>query len=282
MKLLLNALFFLLLTWVSCNEKEHQPPVAGSIFDSIPAAKPLTPLIREISGIAASQAFPQHLWGHEDSGNPPRLYLIKNDGTVQKKVFIKGAANRDWEDMARAENDLYIGDIGDNNSIYTEYTIYKFTEPTGDTVNQVEAIRFQYPDGAHDAEAMLVDPVTKDIYIITKRDALSLIYKIKAPYSATERHTAVKAGQLAYGGVVSAALSPDVKGIIVKTYAGLFYYNRAGNPIETALQTTPVRLSYTMEPQGEAVSFASDNGGFFTLSEKGFASAVNLYFYKRR
>lgn len=284
MKLLLN-LFLPLLLLVCCTKKEPaalQP--VQSIFDSLPVAKPLTPLLREISGIATSTTAPQHLWGHEDSGNPPHLFLIKYDGTVVKKLFINGVANRDWEDMARAGGDLYIGDIGDNDKKHSDYTIYKFAEPSPDTdtVYTAETIRFQYPDGAHDAEAFLVDAATKDIFIITKRDNPSLIYRIAFPYSFTERNTAVKVGQLTYGGVVSAALSPDAKEIIIKTYTALFHYNRNGNPVETALQTQPVALPYNTEPQGEAVTFTIDNSGFFTLSEKGFSNTVNLYFYKRK
>lgn len=283
MKGRLNS-FFVLILIASCTQEPVVQQTPRSIFDSIPIAKPLTPLVAEISGIAASSTVPQHLWGHEDSGNPPQLYLIKTDGTVIKTLYLKGAANRDWEDMTRAGNELYIGDIGDNNRVFSEYVIYRFAEPTPstDTVYNFDKIRFHYPDGAHDAEAFLVDPTTNDIFIITKRDAPSLIYKITAPYSVTESNIVVKVGQLTYGGVVSAALSPDAKEILVKTYMALFHYRRNGNAIETTLQTEPTPLPYTMEPQGEAVTFAADNSGFFTLSEKGMSNAVNLYFYKRR
>jgi hypothetical protein len=114
----------------------------------------------------------------EDGGNPPQLILLNHSGTVQKTVYIKGAVNRDWEDMGLAGTDIYIADIGDNNSVYQEYTFYKFPEPFSsvDTISNFETIRFRYPDRPHDAEAFLVDPSTNDIYIITKRDSSSRIY----------------------------------------------------------------------------------------------------------
>jgi hypothetical protein len=63
----------------------------------------------------------------------------------------------------------------------------------------------------------------------------------------------------------------------------LFYYKRqAGKTIEQALKGTYISLTYLLEPQGEAVTFASDGSGFYTASEKGFATWVNLYFYKRK
>ena len=124
----------------------------------------------------------------------------------------------------------------------------------------------------------LVDPASKDIYIFSKNDNPSRIYRLAYPYGTT--NTATYVSNLTYSGVVSAALSGNE--IIIKTYSSLYYYKRSsGQSIEQVLQTTPVLLKYTLEPQGEALSFANDGSGFFTLSEKGFASFVNLYFYKR-
>jgi hypothetical protein len=266
----------------ACTDKEVTPPTRAP-FDSIPTAKTVLPLLKEVSGIADSKTELGHVWAHQDRGNPPQLHLINYDGTVKKNIYIKGARNRDWEDMALAGSDLYIADIGDNYKAFTEYTIYKMPEPAPgtDTVYSFETIRFRYPDGAHDAEALLVDPTTKNIFILTKSDDPAAIYKLSFPYSTTEVNTAVKSGQLTYKGAVSAALSPDGKEIIVKTYFALYHYIRVGASIEAALQKQPASLPYRIEPQGEAVTFANNNGGYFTLSEKGFASSISLNFYKR-
>jgi hypothetical protein len=149
-------------------------------------------------------------------------------------------------------------------------------------VSGFETIRFRYPDGAHDAEAFLVEPLTGDIYIITKRDVPSRIYKLSAPFTSSVMYMATAAGHLGYSGVVSAALSPDAKEIVVKTYLSLSYYKLEGSEkIETALQKNPVALPYLAEPQGEAITFRNDNSGYFTLSEKGFGADAKLYFYKR-
>lgn len=257
---------------------------ATTAYDSLPSSKPVTPLVGEISGIADSKVNKGYLWGEQDSGNPPELYLIGRDGKVSKTVYVKGAVNRDWEDMVVSGSDLFVGDIGDNNKSYADCTIYQFTEPSSatDTVKNFTTIRFKYADGSRDAEAFLVDSKTKDIYLITKSDNPAKIYKISYPYNAS-LNTANAVGSLSYSGVVSAALSPDRKEIIIKTYLGLNrYLVKDGASIETALQTTPTSLPYQLEPQGEAVCFAADNSGYFTLSEKGMSQAVNLFFYKRK
>ena len=187
--------------------------------------------------------------------------------------------------MAISGNDIFIGDIGDNNLVQQEYSIYYFPEPSlsVDTIKNATTIIFQYPDGSHDAEAFLVDPDTKNIYIITKRDNASKIYQISYPYKTGPTNTVSLVGSLPYTGVVSAAISPDGKEILVKTYFGINYYRRnAGQSILQSLQSVPKILPYKIEPQGEAICFNKNNTGYYTLSEKGMSATVNLYFYPRK
>ena len=172
--------FVLALAFSFACKKNNSSVAADFIFDSIPTSKPLLPLIAEISGIADSKINPGNLWGQEDSGNPNQIHLVKNDGTVIKKIWLKNIVNRDWEDMALVNNEIYIAEIGDNALLYPDYFFYKFAEPLAaiDTVTTIETIRFTYSDGKHDAEAFVVDAATKNIYIITKNDNPSKIYRL--------------------------------------------------------------------------------------------------------
>jgi hypothetical protein len=248
-------------------------------------------LIVEGSGIADSKTYPGHIWVEQDSGNQPYLFLMKHDGTVVKSVYIARCWNYDWEDMTLSTGPepgthyLYIGDIGDNYTARTEYFIYRLPEPSlqAHTDTLVHTIAYQYPDGAHNSEAMLIDPATHDIYIITKTDKQSKVYRISYPYSTTTMNKAEDVGTLPYNYTVSAAISDKGDEIVVKTYGSILYYTRArGETIAQALQKTPMQLPYVPEPQGEAIAFAADNSGYFTLSEKALATGVRLYYYKRR
>ena len=259
-------------------------------FSNSPQLFSITPdVIYEASGIADSYANPGFLWVEQDSGNPPELTLIKHDGTITKKIFIKNSTNRDWEEMQVSNGPdplkkyVYIGEIGDNDAIYNHCTIYRFIEPSAsvDTIINYDKIDFKYSDMAHDAEAMLIDPSTKDIYIITKRDLLSKIYKIAYPQSTSSVNVAEYIMDLPYKGVVASAISGNGKEILMKTYSSIYYYKSNGTSIPDALKQVPISLSYQVEPQGEAVCMANDNSGFFTLSEKSFAQSVKLNFYKR-
>lgn len=292
MKHLLPVLIFLAACDKSPNPV-YNPPPPGDRFTKIPTDYPLTRAIPEASGIAGSRTIKDQLWVLEDSGNPPRLFLLQYEGFVTDSFMLQGATNRDWEDMAVGKGPadgatyLYIGDIGDNNAAYPSYTIYRVPEPTNfgtGNITEYDRILFKYPDASHDAEALLVDDATKDIYIITKRDAAAKIYKLPYPQSTVDTMQAQFVANMSYTGVVSAALSPAGTELIVKTYTDLYYYSRAaGEGLDVTLAKAPSdTLAYQLEPQGEAVTFATDNSGFFTLSEKGISETdVPLFFYRR-
>jgi hypothetical protein len=285
----------LLLIFVGCSKSNPQynpAPPPGEPFSAEPLAYVLTRPLSEASGIADSKTIPDHLWVIEDSGNPAKLFLIKHEGFVTDSFMLEGAVNRDWEDVAVGKGPdnelsyLYIGDIGDNNLVHSSYTIYRVPEPNtfSDVITNYDSIKFTYPDGSHDAEAFMIDDNTKDIFVITKRDALSKIYRIPYPQDTENMNQAEFVANLNYTGVVSATLSLAGTELITKTYTQLFYYKRtAKEGLNVTLAKVPTdTLSYQLEAQGEAVAIANDNSGFFTLSEKGMGEGIpNLVFYRR-
>lgn len=283
------------LIFISCSKPNSQPniiPQAGDRFSNVPLNYILTRSIPEASGIADSKTFNDHLWVLEDSGNPARLFLLKHEGYVTDSFMLDGAANRDWEEIAIGKgpeenvNYLYVGDIGDNELKYPSYTIYRIPEPRSfvDVITGYDSIKFTYPDGSHDAEAFLVDDNTKDIYVITKRDLFSKIYKIPYPQDTQNMNQAEFVADLSYTGIVSATLSLSGTEVMLKTYTNLYYYKRtAKEGLSVTLAKNPTdTLAYQLESQGEAVAFANNNSGFYTLSEKGMSDQVpNLMYYRR-
>ena len=289
MKVLIGSVVLLAVIWwvFACHKNSDSVPS----FAKSPELFPITTgIIDEASGIADSYSNPGYLWVNEDSQQPTELYLLSHKGKLGKKIFIKNVSNRDWEEVAVSNGPtagkkfLYIGETGDNLHSYTSYAIYRFAEPasTVDTVDQVDKIAFKYADGPHDCEAFFVEPASKDIYLITKRDAPSKVYRLAYPQSISGMNTAEHIADLPYNGVVAAAYSETKKELLIKTYGNIFYYKHSkGQSIADVVAKPQVVLSYQVEPQGEAVCFANDDAGFFTLSEKGFAPYMNLNFYKR-
>ena len=282
---LLVGLIYLFPVFFFCRKSESEGPP----FTNKPEVLELKPqAITEASGIADSYKHPGNCWVQEDSGNPPEIILVGHDGTIRKKVFLAGAINRDWEDISVAPvsgiSHVFVPDFGDNFQLFYNYTIYRFPEPSiqTDTIKTMDQIRFVYPDKAHDAEAMMIDPLTGNIYIITKRDVKSKVYLIPSPQNTDTVIKATYLTDLTYNQVVSASMSADGTEILIKTLNSVYYYKRdVTSSMKSVLNGRFQRLAYIVEPQGEAIGFANNGSGFFTISEKPGIDPVKLYYYKR-
>lgn len=267
--------------------------VDGAQFSGDPTATPIQPgLIDEASGLADSRSMPGNLWIEQDSGNPAELSLIGYDGSVKGKISIPNSTNNDWEDMTigpgpqDGKNYIYIADIGDNNAQRPTCVLYRFVEPTSlqQPISLVERINYKYPDGSRDAEAIIVDPQTRDIWIISKREDKVHLYRLPYPQNINEVTTLQAYGELPFSYVTSAGISPDGTEILLRTYVQIYYWKReSGQSIADAMQKgTAKQLVAHAEPQGEAICFDKEAKGFFTISERASAASVNLYYYARK
>jgi hypothetical protein len=290
---------FLALFLVSWSCERNPAPVQGksSDFESTPQSSGMTPgIIDEASGLAPSSSLAGSLWTIQDSGQPNSVYLISQDGKSIKQYNLPGSTNHDWEDLAVGPGPasgvkyIYVADIGNNNlpmtSSNTIYRIPEISDLAGSfKQTDLEKISFKYPDGPRDAESILVDPMTKDIFIISKETDKAGIYRLAFPQSLTETTNAERLGTIpsvlfATGGTVSV----DGSEILMRTYLGVYYWQRkTGETVgQTLLRAADKQLSVALEPQGEGICFDLKGDGFYTISEKANASAVSLNYYKRR
>ncbi len=264
------------------------------IFTDTPIIKTIVSgKIDETSGMAVSRNQKDCIWVHEDSDNQPGLHLIGTDGTYKKFVPFAGT-NRDWEDVAigpgplEGTNYIYIGDIGDNPEKYGEYAIYRFPEPSASQreINEFETIRFKYPGGiSYDSEALLLDPKTKDLYIITKIQFNVKVFKLSYPQILNQLTTAEYLGDIPYFQITAGDISSDGTEILLKNYIAVYYWKRKST--ETIYQTLSrfrdVGVPYIRENQGESIAWDLSAKGFYTLSENGSSSEpVPLYYYFKK
>lgn len=246
----------------------------------------------EISGMAASYMWPGAFWVEEDSGNENKIYLVDQSGEIQGSLFLD-FEDRDWEDMTIAPGPVpdvhyvYLAETGDNNKVYPVKYIYRFEEPALANINDggfvtstVDRIAFTFPDGIKNAEAIMVDPLTKDIYVISKEDQ-TVIYVAPYPQDIKKTFTLVKLAALPMPSVTSAGISPDGSEIIIKNYDRVFYWRKKSNEtIRELIKEKPVRLPYAPEQKGESFSWATDGSGYYTSSEM-IDSSPPFLFYRR-
>jgi hypothetical protein len=198
--------------------------------------------VAESSGLVASRTMPGAYWTHNDSGDGPFIYAFDTRGNTFGTFRVNGAQARDWEDIAAGPGPqpnrsyLYIGDIGDNDGVRSEVIVYRVAEPVLSATTRrftkkrpgstepAEAIRLKYPDGKHDAEALLVHPRTGNIYIVTKvLIANAGVYEAVAPFTAGQPITMRRVGEARvpslFGGVITGgSISPDGRRVALCDY----------------------------------------------------------------
>jgi hypothetical protein len=253
----------------------------------------------EASGLAVSRNNPQIVWSHNDSGHANRVYAVGINGENFGIFIPEGAGTRDWEDMCigpgpiEGVNYIYIGDIGDNQAQWNYIVVYRFPEPdisqldsisfTYIPANQIERMEFFYPDGPRDAETLMIDPWTKDLYIVSKRDFRSIIYKAPYPQSTNTLTELEKIAQLPFNWATAGDISSDGHHIAIKDKNKIYYWKRnSEESVLEALKREPKLLPYILEIQGESFGWTVNGMGYFTLSEQsGGVFMPNLYYYSK-
>ena len=262
--------------------------------------------IEEASGIVASRKNPDVFWTHNDSGDDNVIYAFNISGEHLGVYTIAGISNRDWEDMAigpgpdEEEDYIYLGDIGDNELQYDLKYIYRFIEPVvsadqepvEETIFGAETITFEYPDEIlYDAETLMLEPLSKDLYVITKRNGgiEDVIFRAAYPQSTTDTITLEQVATIDIPpfmdyGSVGGDISVSGLEILIKTYSHVYYWSRKlEDELWEAFNEDPFVVPYSQEPQGEAICWRADDMGYFTVSEENdqFPLPAHLYFYPR-
>jgi hypothetical protein len=243
--------------------------------------------IDEASGLAASQLDPDLFWVHNDSGDDPRLFALTRSGKQLAELTVLEAGAYDWEDVAAGPvleggvPSLFIGDIGDNYALRDSVQIYVLREPEVDRTlasaqlaTGAHRLDVTYPDGPRNAEALLVDPLTGDLYIIEKADyrtpeAVVGVYRIPALEVLAESAVARRVAEVPLGPVTAGAVLADGRGVALRNYQQARFYERDPVlPLFHAFGRPSCELPLADgEQQGEAFAFARDGKSYFTVAE---------------
>jgi hypothetical protein len=269
---------------VQKSETYFPPRVLGTLQDSA---------VNESSGIVASRTTPGLYWTHNDSGDGPYIYALDEHGARRGTWRVKGASARDWEDIAAGPGPeagvsyLYIGDIGDNEERRREIVVYRVREPkiqltdsSSTKLNPLvtadaEAIRLNYPDGAHDAETLLVHPKSGDLYVFTKVSfADAVVYKAVAPLNTTlpttlQRITELKNPSLFGGLITGGDISPDGKRVALCDYVDGYelVLADARAPFDQIWKQPVMPFDLGKRKQGEAIAYRLDGRAVLATSE---------------
>lgn len=273
---------------------------AEPVFDGPFIAGPLeSPPRHEASGLAASRRASDVLWTHDDSGGEPVVYAIDTAGKKRGALRLLGVKNEDWEDIAAFQRDqkawLLIADTGDNDAKRDTVQLHVVEEPNPErlrpnaelTAAPAYSLRIRYEDGPRDCESVAVDPVEGAVYLLTKRDAPSRLYRVPlgpsrdkivvarlvgtAPELAGRSHMDTMIKHLVgkkFSWPTAMDFAADGRTAVVLTYGEPLLFTRRGNESwAEALKRAPTRLLFHGLPQAEAACFSADGRALYVASE---------------
>ncbi len=248
--------------------------------------------IDESSGLAVSKCQQDVFWTHNDSGGGPFLYAFNSSGKSLGTWRLNGARNADWEDMATVKAAdgqcyLYIGEIGDNQQRRDSHSAYRVREPQVTTdgsgsskktplsIEEFNVLKFQYPGGRHNAEALLVHPVTNDIYVITKEiGGPSEVFKLIPKFDVDEVQMAFKVGAISLpaiptGFVTGGDISPDGSHVVLCDYFSGYelVLPSTAKTFDEVWTQTPTPFDLGPREIGESIAFAGDENSVFATTE---------------
>jgi hypothetical protein len=253
----------------------------------------------EASGLVASRQNPGVLWTHNDSGFRGNVFALATNGVYLARHYDEDVYSGDFEDIAIGPGPLpqfqyiYLGDIGDNFASRESIRVFRFPEPAVYAYQSnapfeapifgAQEITLRYPDGPFNAEALMVDPLSGDLFIITKQTNTARLYRAtRAELDVDEPVTLSFVREIAFRSVSAADVSPDGSLIAVRRpgKAGL-WLREPGQSIDDALAanaiTIPV-IGQPDEPNGEAIAFEPNGLGYYTVSE---GAVQPIYFFAR-
>mgnify|MGYP006282829319 CR=1 FL=1 len=244
---------------------------------------------RENSGIVASRRHADTFWMINDSGDEPRVYAVRRDGSVhgaargsaeyvahsttavgdgyeKPGVLVGGAINVDWEDIALdAADRLLVPDFGNNGNDRRDLVIYVLDEPRpdGGRTTWRQKWFFRYPEQAafpapeddfdYDAEALFT--VGETPWVLTKHrsDTHTRLYRLADPQPHVVNEAELVERFDIGGRVTAADASRDGLRLLVLTYDALWVFDRP-DTASPFFAGTARRLVFTA-PQVEAACF---------------------------
>jgi hypothetical protein len=279
------------------SDRERRRASTGTTAASEPATRPAlctrlrahvtgrvtTEAATELSGLALSHSRAGVLWTHNDSGDRARVFAVAPNGRLLAGVTVAGVEHVDWEDIAMGPapdggDALYIGDIGDNDETRPAVVVYRAPEPrlldsASSASVSAQRLTLRYPDSPHNAEALLVDPSSGALFIVTKEaGGFARVYAADHP-STNATTTMQRVGRVSLGAgeaVTAGDISANGRTIAIRTRDHAFVWSRRRDEsIASAMRRRPCTASTDLFVEGKGEAFALTRSGraFYTVTE---------------
>ena len=216
-----------------------------------------------------------------------RVFVLDSKCRIVRTIqYPASNPARDPEDIAvDSTGAMWVADIGDNpNAKERRRTVALWKLPAG--ANGLPVIhRLAYPDGQHDAEALLFGPNDLPIIVTKEGSGTARLYQATGPLEAnnttgvplkevgTFKPTRTGTPNLLGGPgnvvVTGAATSPDRKRVALRTYSDAYEWDVPDGDVVKAITTKQPRVTpLPREPLGEGIAYTADGKSFVTVSDQ--------------
>ena len=244
-------------------------PAAVALDDVTEVCRFSDDRLTEISGMTYSQRHPGVIYLHNDSSGGPFIYAV--DGSTCRTLAtltLDGIEARDIEAIGSGRDRsgrpiLWIADVGDNQDSWPEVRLHRVREPRAlkDRTLAVKTYRFTYPDQPHNAEAILSDPTSPRVWVVTKQSARGSLYALPNVMETSGLHVAERVGR-AGAFVTDGSVRPDGTGFALRDYVDAQVFG--GLPPGE----DPQRVYLPIQFQGEAMTWTPDGAALLVASER--------------
>ncbi len=255
----------------------------------------------EASGVAVSTRTPGAYFLVDDATGTNEIVAVDAKGALLARFPVAGMSAGNAEALSSgpcgttpspgppASDCLYVGDIGDNAARRDDIAVYRMAEPdlpgasaTGSDDDPLPADewRYTYPDGAHNAEGMMID-TDGSVLVVTKPGRagtpphrlyrgdpgggeLVLVREFRPPDAQQPFRTMIT------GNVVTDIAAAPGR-VLLLTYDEVQQYTAPHEdaPLSSFPDWPHRRLPLSGLPQAEGVAPAADGCGYVVASEGG-------------
>lgn len=232
------------------------PETPAAAATPTPAFTISDPRITESSGLTRDVGNNVY-WTANDSGDSGVVFAIGPDGRTRGTLEY-AAKPVDVEAVLMVGNRLYVGDIGDNQRKRDKITVYYFDNPAPNDQRSgsYRSYDFVYPDGPHDAEAMLVDRQGRLLFVT--KEAEGDVYAAPRQLRSDGPNTLTRVAQ-GPAFVTDGAVLPDGR-FVLRNYVSV-------EVLSPEIYTTVARAPLPFQRQGESIAVSLDGKSLLVGSE---------------
>lgn len=223
--------------------------------------------INESSGLAYSSKYPDLAYTINDEDGP--IYAVRpSTGKVVGTIKLDGVELGDPESLyVDPYGHIWLGDLGDNDEERDDVAIYAFNEPGAGNFHVKETLKFRvsFDGGPTNVEAMLVDPISGQVYLIhkTKKEKDSSVYALPNPLVNGQTNQARNLDKPMPKWVTDGIITPDGTRALVKTEDEIYVYDPTDWKLLDQFKTRKIGQSetITIEPDQKNVLIGAEGEG---------------------